>query len=54
MIFHTEEAFRTISEFNDLPETKEKKEISDLYLKDKIGSYEFIGLARDYLNKIKP
>lgn len=47
------QVLKTISDFNDLPETKEIKEIKQKYLNDEIGTLEFYSLAREYLDKVE-
>lgn len=46
-----EQALKTVVAFNNLPETDEIKEIKRQYLNDEISSFEFVGVARGYLEE---
>lgn len=46
------EALRVVIEFNKLPETDEKSEISRQYLSDEISNYDFFCKANEYLEKV--
>lgn len=48
-----EQAFKVVTDFNKLPDTDEKLEISRQYLSDEITSFEFYQLASDYLDKVR-
>ena len=49
----SEQALKIISEYSRLPTTDEKVEISQKYLNDEIGEFEFFTLANSYLEKVK-
>lgn len=48
-----EQVLKTISAFQELPETAEKEEIKRKYLGDEIGAFDFYSLASEYLDKVE-
>lgn len=47
------ETVKVISEFSQLPDTEEKLKISNAYLNDEIGCFDFYSRAKAYLEATK-